>query len=340
MRMKVIQIDEINKDAEAAIRSLKIVEKPIPKPGPGQVLVKIEAAPCNPSDILFLQGSYGVKKIFPAVPGWEGAGTVIESGSGLLPWWLKGKRVACGGQSNSDGTWAEYYLADAKGCIPLKNNVPFEQGATLIINPLTAIGMVEEAKKEGHRAIIQTAACSQVGRMVQTLCKKHGIPLINIVRRDEQVQELKSAGEKWVLSSNAEGFELELKTVATDLNATIAFEAVGGNLTGTILSAMPVSSRVLVYGALSEQACTGISPLALIFEKKKVQGFWLSEWLESCSFLSTYQSTQLIQNLMVQDLFATKIRQKVGFDDWKDALIKYHREMTAGKVILQPLLDS
>ena len=215
--MKAIQIEQTSSDPEIAIQNLKIVEKPIPKPGPGQVLVKIEAAPCNPSDLLFLQGKYGVKKSFPAVPGWEGAGTVVESGKGLLGWWLKGKRVACGGQSDNDGTWAEYYVAEAKACIPLNNQVTSEQGSALIINPLTAIGMVEVATAEGHKAIIQSAACSQVGRMVQTLARKKQIPLIHIVRRDEQVKELESAGEKWILNSEDANFEEKLKETAKKL---------------------------------------------------------------------------------------------------------------------------
>lgn len=104
--MKAVQIDETVSDIETAINSLIIVERPKPKPGPGEVLVKIEAAPCNPSDLLFLQGMYGVRKSLPAVPGWEGAGVVVEAGKGVLPWLLKGKRVACGGFSESTKSYS------------------------------------------------------------------------------------------------------------------------------------------------------------------------------------------------------------------------------------------
>ncbi|MEM1283563.1 MAG: zinc-binding dehydrogenase [Chlamydiota bacterium] len=336
--MKVVQIDETTNDIGAAINSLKIVEKPIPKPGPGEVLVMMEAAPCNPSDLLFLQGKYGVKKTLPAVPGWEGAGVVVETGKGVLPWLLKGKRVACGGQENRDGTWAEYYVANAKACIPLNKGISSAQGSTLIINPLTAIGMVDETKRRGHRAIIQTAACSQVGRMVQALCQSRQIPLINIVRREEQLEELKAAGEKWVLSSSSEDFGKQLKRVAKELRATVIFEAVAGSLTGTVLSAMPIGSEALVYGALSEQHCSGISPLDLIFKKKIVRGFWLTQWLESTNFFRIYGHSQVIQTMMKEDQFRTKIRLQVGFSEWKEALIDYHKEMTSGKVILTPAL--
>lgn len=334
--MKVIQLDQTNKDAFEAIQNLQIVEKPIPKPGKGQVLIKIEAAPCNPSDLLFLQGSYGIKKPFPAVPGWEGAGTVVENGGGLLGLWLKGKRVWCGGQAAGDGTWAEYYVTEAKNCIPLKEKVTSEQGATLIINPLTAYGMVERAINQGHRAIIQTAACSQVGRMVQTLARMKHVPLINIVRREEQVKELQDTGEKWVLNSENTDFFEQLKGLSNDLKATIAFEAIGGDMTGKILSAMPSKSKILVYGSLSEKPCREISALSLIFEKKSVEGFWLTDWIQKSGLWHTMKATRFVQQMIADGTFHTKIHLVVGFEGWKTALTSYTNEMTAGKVILRP----
>lgn len=338
-KMKAIQIDETKQNLEEAIQSLKVVEKPIPKPKSGQVLIRIEAAPCNPSDLLFLQGKYGVRKMLPAVPGWEGAGTVVENGGGALGWWLKGRRVACGGQSERDGTWAEYYIADARTCIPLKKGVSSEQGSALIINPLTAIGMVEKAIQGGHKAIIQNAALSQVGRMVQALAKMHNIPLINIARKPEQISELKEAGEKWVLSSTEEQFLPKLKEMARSLKATIAFDAVAGEMTGQILSAMPPQSRILVYGSLSEKHCEKIAPLGLIFEMKKVEGFWLSEWIQKSGILKTMRSIRTVQTLIEQGQFKTKIQSAVGFEGWKEALLAYHHDMTAGKVILNPAIS-
>lgn len=337
--MKAIQIDETRQDIEEAIQSLKVVEKPIPKPKAGQVLIRIEAAPCNPSDLLFLQGKYGVRKMLPAVPGWEGAGTVVENGGGAIGWWLKGKRVACGGQSERDGTWAEYYIADARTCIPLKKKVSSEQGSALIINPLTAVGMMEKAIKGGHKAIIQDAAGSQVGRMVQALAKMHNLPLINIVRKPEQITELKEAGEKWVLNSTEEQFFPKLKEMARSMKATIAFDAVAGEMTGLILSAMPPQSRILVYGSLSEKQCEKIAPLGLIFEMKKIEGFWLTEWLQKSGLFKTMRAIRTVQNLIEEGLFKTKIQGAVGFDEWKKALLTYHRDMTAGKVILNPAIS-
>lgn len=334
--MKSIVLEQTHTNLQEAIEGLKVVEKPIPKPGPGQVLVKIEATPCNPSDLLFLQGKYGVKKNLPTTPGWEGSGTVVESGGGLIGWFLKGKRVACGGQTKGDGTWAEYYVADAKNCIPLSDEIPMDQASTLIINPLTAVGMVEKAVEGKHRAIIQTAACSQVGMMVLTLCRIQKIPVIHIVRSQEQVDELKS--EKWVLNSTDADFREKLRRYAKELHATIAFDAVGGELTGVIFDAMPSNSRVLVYGALAGAACSGLSPLNLIFQEKSLEGFWLAQYLRDSGFLKTYRNTNQVQSLIKSGEFHTLIRQRVGFDGWKSALKNYDSHMTAGKMILCPTL--
>jgi len=107
-------------------------------------------------------------------------------------------------------------------------------------------------------------------------------------------------------------------------------------MTGKLLSAMPPESLVLVYGALSGSACNGISPLGLIFERKRVEGFWLSEWIKKSGFFRTLKAFKFIQSLVQNDEFKTKIRENVSFDRWSTALMDYQHQMTAGKVILKP----
>ena len=142
-KMRAIVLDEYRDDLADAIASLKVVERPVPRLKSGQVLVRIEAAPCNPSDLLLLQGKYGSLKTLPTVPGWEGAGTVIASGGGFLGSWLNGKRVACALRDDRDGTWAEYFVANARDCILLKRKLSFDQAASVIVYPLTASGLLE-----------------------------------------------------------------------------------------------------------------------------------------------------------------------------------------------------
>ena len=337
--MRVLELGNYHEDLATAIQSLHVSQKPTPRPGTGQVLVQMEAAPCNPSDLVFMQGLYGVKKSLPTVPGWEGAGTVVASGGGMMANWLKGKRVACGGQSDNDGTWAEYYVADSKGCVPLRKGISFEQGASLIINPLTAWAMFETAKTGGHRGIVQTAAASQLGRMLLRLALDAQIPLINIVRRKDQEDILRSLGAESVLNSEADNFEDQLREECQRLNATIAFEAVSGEMTGQIFNAMPERSTILVYGVLSYAPCGGIDGGEMIFGRKRVQGFWLTDWVRKAGFLKIFQASGQIQKRIADGSFATEVRQRLKLEDAPWGLMEYQKQMTAGKILIIPKQD-
>src|SRR6476660_6097742 len=165
------------------------VEMPVPRPGPGEVLVRVFASPINPSDLMFIRGLYGFKKSLPAVPGFEGSGTVVEAGTGLTARFLKGRRVACAAADPKvrGGMWAEYVVTPAQFCMPLRKNVDLERGAALLINPITAWALMHEARRGRHRAVVQTAAASALGRMIVRLGKRFSIPVIKVVRRAEQV---------------------------------------------------------------------------------------------------------------------------------------------------------
>ena len=247
------------------------------------MLVRIEAAPCNPSDLLLLQGKYGALKTLPAVPGWEGAGTVVASGGGMIARWLQGKRVACGLAGDRSGTWAQYALADVTECIPLKRAMTIEQGGSLIVNPLTALGLLDVARRHGHPAAIHTAGASQVGRMLLALSQQSGYPLIHVVRRPVQCELLRSLGAAHVLNSADADFPEHLRILATRLKATAAFEAVAGAMTAAVLGCMPPGSTLYLYGSLAEEPCVGMDPADFVFRGKTVTGFLLPTWLRSRS---------------------------------------------------------
>ncbi|HLY25746.1 MAG TPA: alcohol dehydrogenase catalytic domain-containing protein, partial [Aggregatilineales bacterium] len=158
--------------------SLKLVEKPVMAPGPGEVLIKVAAAPVNPSDLAFLKGMYGTRKKLPVVPGFEGSGTVIAAGSGIVPNFYVGRRVAFVA-GDGDGTWAEYAVTSATLCIPLPQGVSLEQGSMTMVNPLTALAFLEIVKQGRHKAIINTAAASALGKMMLKLSLKNGLPIIH-----------------------------------------------------------------------------------------------------------------------------------------------------------------
>ena len=334
--MRALVLEAYHEDVVDAIHSLKVMDRPTPRPGRGQVLVKIAAAPCNPSDLLLLQGKYGELKTLPTVPGWEGAGTVVASGGGLLARWLDGKRVACALRKDRDGTWAEYFLANADNCIPFKSQISFDQAAGLIINPFTAMGLLETARRGGHRAAIQTAAASQLGRMLLAMANEDNYPLINIVRRDAQVALLKSRGARYVLNSSYEGFADELKTLCERLSATAAFEAIAGDMTGTLHNAMPRGSTIYVYGALSEEPCGNIDPLQLIFHNKTVTGFYLGAWLRRRGTIGVLRAARRVQRMLLDGRIETTIQRRLRLDEAVEGLKQYVEHMTEGKVLIMP----
>jgi NADPH:quinone reductase-like Zn-dependent oxidoreductase len=331
--MRAIVTEQYHEDVGDAIAQLKVKERPVPRPKRGQVLVRIEAAPCNPSDLIFLQGKYGVRKTLPAVPGWEGAGTVVASGGGWLASWLSGKRVACGAQGDRDGTWAEYVVANAAECIPLKKQLDIKQAASLIINPLTAMALLETAQTNNHKAAIQTGGASQLGRMLIRMAVDANFPLVSVVRRQEQVELLRSIGATHILNSSDEDFFSQTKALCEKLSATAAFDAVGGEMTGNLINAMPANSTAYVYGALSEEACGNLDPVELIFHNKSVSGFFLGNWLKSRGAIGILRAANRIQKMLIAGEIATQTQREITLEEVHEGLTQYQKNMTAGKVL-------
>ena len=309
---------------------MPVQEVEVPALQPGQVLIRMAYASINPSDLAFLSGQYGIKKKLPAVPGFEGSGTVVASGGG---WgrFLVGRRVACA-SSSGDGTWAQYMVADAKGCIPLRRSVSLEQGSSLIVNPMTAVAMYDIFEKGRHGALIQTVAASALGGMIRQLAAVNGRPVINIVRRDEQVNALEEQGAQYVLNSTAPDFERKLAVLARKLQATMAVDAVGGALTQQLVGCMPAFSTVLVYGGLSGEACA-LSPGLLIFKEAQLRGFWLSLWLQKQSPFSLMRLGWSVQKHLAGEL-KTEVRRIYPLTEIHAAIEDYSRQMSGGKVLI------
>lgn len=330
--MRAVQITAY----DGAPESIRVAAVPVPQPGQGQVLVRVAASPINPSDLMFISGLYGFKKPLPAVPGFEGSGTVVAAGSGFMPRMLMGRRVACAAADASiaGGMWAEYIVTGAQFCIPLRKNVEMDQAAMMLVNPLTAWALVEEARRGGHKAMVQTAAASALGRMIIRLAKRSGIPLINVVRRAEQVELLRSMGAEHVLNSGTADFDSALQDLCHRLGATMGIDAVAGETTLRVMQAQPRGSRMLVYGALSLEPIQA-DPRSLIFEEKRLEGFWLSAWLRRKNLLQQFRISGKVQELLKSDL-RSEVQARLPLNEVARALQQYSQHMTAGKVLIVP----
>lgn len=307
---------------------------PVPEPGKGQVLVKISAAPVNPSDLARIKHALGTPLQNRITPGIEGSGRVVARGGGILPLLWNGRRVACSPDDDVSGTWAEYMVTSASNCIPLPSDISDEQGSMLLVNPLTAAVFIKKAGVFNAKAIVNTASAGALGRMLEILATERKIPVINIVRKSAQKSVLLSAGSKYVLDTPEDDFDIKLKELASKLGATLFFDAVGGEMTRRLLIASPFGSTVVVYGNLS-----GNQPAAdhrsLVAEGKTVTGFYLANWLKEASAYDMLEVIRTARKLLKRN-FTIPVQEKVPFAMAQKAVDTYLGGMTEGKVLLIP----
>jgi len=252
---------------------LSLARLPMPEPDADQVLVRIEASPINPSDLGLLLGPADTSTakaggtaenptVTATIPpaylrsvaarldvsmpvGNEGAGLVVKAGSAPEAQALLGKTVAIlGGEM-----YAEYRCLKAADCLVLPEGTKPSEGASCFVNPLTALGMVETMRREGHTALVHTAAASNLGQMLNKICLKDGVDLVNIVRNSAQSDLLRGLGAKHVCDSSAETFTEDLTRALVETGATLAFDAIGGGrLAGQILTCMEAAANQRATG--------------------------------------------------------------------------------------------
>lgn len=332
--MKAVILPAYNKNLIRALIGMKIEERPIPEPAEGQVQIKMEAAPCNPSDIAFLCGVYNIVKPLPCIPGFEGCGIITKVSEGLDECFI-GKRVSCFVQDDEGGTWSEYVVAKITDCIFLKEEMSIEQAACFVVNPFTAYGLYDLAQEDYCEAIIQNAALGQVGRFIRVFAKNDNLKVINIVRKAEQVDQLKAEGEDYVLDSSSENFVEDLKTLAHQLKATMAFDAVGGEMTAQLMNAMPADSEVIIYGGLSGKAITGINPMGLIFDRKILSGFNLMDWMGNLIDGEFEEVSDYLQDLFIDGTLKTDIQGSYAHEDVVKGIRAYIANMSGGKILIK-----
>src|SRR5258708_4752430 len=240
---------------------LSLASVPIPEPGADEVVVRVEASPLNPSDIGVLVGAADMTTakasgtrdapvITAKVPeaamkamagrldesmpvGNEGAGVVVKTGSSDAARTLMGKMVAMIGGA----MYAQYRVLKARDVLELPDGTTAAEGASCFVNPLTALGMTETMRREGHKALVHTAAASNLGQMLNKICLKDSIGLVNIVRSPEQAEILHKIGARHVVDSTATSFMDDLTNALVETGATLAFDAIaGGKLVGQILT--------------------------------------------------------------------------------------------------------
>ncbi|MGB7142508.1 zinc-binding dehydrogenase [Mycobacterium sp.] len=347
---------------------LSLHDVPVPSPAANEVLVRVEASPINPSDLgVLIAGAdmatatvagtserpvitatlkdaalkgltARVDKPLPV--GNEGAGTVVAAGSSSAAQALLGKTVGIAG----GGMYTQYRAVDASACLVLPEGVTAKDGASSFVNPLTALGMLETMRREGHSGLVHTAAASNLGQMLVKLCIKDGVPLVNIVRKPDQEELLRSLGAVHVLNSESPSFSTDLVEALKATSATLAFDATGGGtLASQILNGMEqaasstaaeysrygstVHKQAYIYGGLD----TGPTTLTRNFGMTWGLGGWLlTQFLQNTdaealgrlrarvaaelttTFASTYTREVSLAGVLRPDAFHAYVKRATG----------------------------
>lgn len=350
--------------------TVEVAETQFPDPTGNQVLVKMEAAPINPSDLALLlgqadlaNGEYSPGKLVATMPepfhsamkgrhgqrlpvGNEGAGTVVATGDSDMAKSLMGQRVAC----VPGHAYSQYAIADAAMCLPL-GDLSAEVGASAFVNPMTALGFVENAKMDGQKAIVHAAAASNLGQMLVKICQEDDIELVNIVRKPEQEKLLRDLGAEWVVDSSAPDFMAQLMKAIDATEAFYGFDPIGG---GTTVDACFKAMERVAVGKMKDYNRYGSNQAKRMFIYGRLDtgptiltpsygfGWTLSGWLLTPFLAQAGVETMMRMRQRVlaglTSTFASSYKTKVTLDQMleKDAAIDYRQMKTGEKYLVTP----
>jgi NADPH:quinone reductase len=357
---------------------ISLVDVPMPDPGPDEVVVRVEATPINPSDLGLLTGAADLStakasgtKEYPVITakvpeagmramagrldesmtvGNEGAGVVIKTGSSDVAKALMGKTVAMIGGA----MYQQYRCIRVSECMPLPLGTTAAEGASWFVNPMTSLGMTVTMRNEGHKALVHTAAASNLGQMLNKICLNDDIPLVNIVRSKEQAEILRKIGAKHVVDSTSPSFTDDLTDALAETGATIAFDAIGGGkLAGQILACMEaainrtakvysrygsnVHKQIYIYGALD----TGPTVLNRTFGMTWGVGGWLL--FPFLMKIGPAEGQKLRERVVreLKTIFASHYTKMVSLQEALDLsnLAAYARRSTGEKFLIKPNKD-
>jgi len=314
--------------------SLKLEETAEPILKDDEVLIKTHAAVCNPSDIAFIQGGYNIVKPTPAVPGFEGAGQVVKTGKNATS--FQGKNVSAFVQDDNSGTWSEYFVAKTTDIIVLDEKMNLDQGACFTVNPFTAHGLFETARIAAAKAIIQNASGGQVAGFIRKMAEEFGCKVIDIVRKEETAKLLMDEGAEIVLTETDEDFDEKLQEIANKLKPTVAFDAVGGTLSGKMYNALAPHSDLVVYGGLSNKPMSDLDVMGAIFNDKVISGFNLIDWKKQLAEGEFDEISLMLQQKFIDGTYKTKINNITSMTDILKGLKTYLGNMSSGKLLIKP----
>ncbi|HVF72550.1 MAG TPA: 2-enoyl thioester reductase domain-containing protein [Chthoniobacterales bacterium] len=307
---------------------LRVVDLPLPEPGPDEVVVKMSAAPINPADLNSIEGKYPIKAALPATPGMEGTGVVVEMGAAV-------KGLAAGMPvifPHNFGTWREAAVIAAHKLVAVPKEIEPIQAAMLKINPITAWRMLHDfvALKPGDW-VIQNAANSAAGQCVVQIARELGLRTVNVVRRPEPVDELKSLGGDVVLV-DGENLREEVSAATERAPIRLALNAVGGDTALRVAKCLASDGTMVTYGAMS------LAPLSipngmLIFKNLRFTGFWVNKWYEAATAEQRAETFAPLFDMAKRGLLRSKVEATYSLSEPAAALAHAMRSKRSGKIV-------
>ncbi|MEU5022507.1 zinc-dependent alcohol dehydrogenase family protein [Streptomyces angustmyceticus] len=297
---------------------LRLESRPVPTPEAGQALIRVKATPIHASDLHVLRGRYGFSPDFPTVGGhMECVGRVEALGpdtEGLKV----GERVvavvvpAIPGPPQVAGTWQEYLVADARRILPVPDHLSDSTACQLAVNPLTALLLVtRELDVQRDEWLLQTAAGSTVGRIVIRLARHLGVRTINVVRRRDAVEEIRTLGGDEAICTADEDLLQRVAEIAEPAGVRKAIDCVAGPVGAQVSQALAPGGEVVVYGALSTHRQTDPAALTIplparsvIYETKTVRGFWLNRWFGAASPADVVRALSEVRGLVAEEVLS------------------------------------
>jgi NADPH:quinone reductase-like Zn-dependent oxidoreductase len=321
-----------------------MVDRPVPQAGRGEARVRILASPINPSDLLYVRGHYsGVEPHFPAPVGFEGVGIVDTLGPEANDVAV-GQRVAV--INGQGGNWAQYAVVPASSLLPAPDGIPDQQVASFVINPATAILMVRHVLAVPHGDwLLQSAAGSELGRMIIRLAKRDGIRTLNVVRRREAAAELEALGADAVIVAGDGPIPDQVRDIVGGSGVRYAIDPVVGQTGTEIFEALAEDGKMLVYGSLTGQPIrVGDNPRHILSGRRRLEVFWLGYWLPRLDEARFYPPGRPAQLQLAQDIadltrdgvLVTSPGRTYSLEEISSAVAQAEAVGRHGKVLLIP----
>src|SRR5437868_4092744 len=309
---------------------LRVVDLPLAAPGANEVVVKISAAPINPADLNGIEGKYPIKAPLPAVPGMEGAGSVTEVGSAV-------RDLAIGTQvilPHNFGTWRELAVIPADRLVAVPKEIEPIQAAMLKVNPITAWRMIHDfvSLRKGDW-LIQNAANSGAGQCVIQIARELGFKSVNVVRRPELVEELRSLGGDAVLV-DGENLRDEVAAATNKAPIRLALNAVGGENGLRVAKCLASDGTMVTYGAMSLQPLC-IPNGMFIFKNLRFTGFWVNKWYEAATPQERAETFAPLFEMAKRGLLRTKVEKTYRLSEAHAAIAHASQNMRSGKIVFQ-----